>query len=181
MGAMLTGSEIERAHEAGKIYIDPFCSDCIRPNSYDIHIGNTLTWYSDFDRAIDVRTPESTPDTVTETIPDTGYTLKAHKLYLISTLERVGSNCYVPMVTGRSSIGRYGISVHQEAGFGDVGFCGKWTLQVMSPFDFKIYPNMRIGQIYFLTTEGDIRYLYCGKYQGADHEIASRASMDQLK
>jgi dCTP deaminase len=36
------------------------------------------------------------------------------------------------MIEGRSSIGRLGLFVHVTAGFGDVGFCGYWTLEMFA-------------------------------------------------
>ena len=49
----------------------------------------------------------------------------------------------VPMIEGRSSIGRLGLFVHVTAGFGDVGFCGFWTLEMFAVQPVRIFPACR--------------------------------------
>ena len=63
------------------------------------------------------------------TIPEEGLVLEPNKLYLGRTVEHTETNNLVPMLEGRSSIGRLGLFVHVTAGFGDVGFKGFWTLK----------------------------------------------------
>jgi dCTP deaminase len=62
-------------------------------------------------------------------------------------LEYTETYCAVPVLEGKSSIGRLGISVHQTAGFGDVGFCGHWTLEISVLMPIRVYAGMPIGQI----------------------------------
>ena len=57
-------------------------------------------------------------------IPREGLVLQPNQLYLGRTVERTETHNFVPMIEGRSSIGRLGLFVHVTAGFGDVGFCG---------------------------------------------------------
>jgi len=54
------------------------------------------------------------------------------QLFLGRTVERTETHGLVPMIEGRSSIGRLGLFVHVTAGFGDVGFCGFWTLEMFA-------------------------------------------------
>jgi dCTP deaminase len=68
------------------------------------------------------------------------------------------------MIEGRSSIGRLGLFVHVTAGFGDVGFCGYWTLEMFAIQPIRIYPGVPICQIFYHQVAGDIRE-YCSKYQ----------------
>ena len=75
-------------------------------------------------------------------------------------------------------MGRAGISVHQEAGFGDIGYYGKWTLQVTVTYPTIIYPNMTIAQMYMVVPSGDIGKLYNGKYQGSDTARGSESYKD---
>ena len=77
------------------------------------------------------------------------------KLYLGRTLEYTKTKKYVPMLEGRSSIGRLGMFVHITAGFGDIGFEGFWTLEIFVVQPLKIYPNVEICQIYFHSIDGD--------------------------
>jgi dCTP deaminase len=98
------------------------------------------------------------------TIDDHGYLLKPNTIYLAKTKEKTYTNKFVPMIEGRSSIGRLGIFVHTTAGFGDVGFDGFWTLEISVIQPIKIYPNIRIAQVYYHSIQGDFD-LYEGKYQ----------------
>ncbi|MDU5233464.1 dCTP deaminase domain-containing protein, partial [Negativicoccus succinicivorans] len=71
----------------------------------------------------------------------------------------------VPMLEGRSSVGRLGLFIHVTAGFGDVGFAGYWTLEMFCVQPIKIYPNVEICQIYYHLIEGDYEPYKSGKYQ----------------
>ena len=110
------------------------------------------------------------------TIPEAGLVLTPDVLYLMQTNEECGSEVYQPCYDGRSSMARLGIQSHISAGFGDVGFISKWTLEVTVIHPVKIYPDIRIGQVYFNTVEGDIK-LYNGKYNN-NNNIISRSFND---
>ena len=103
-------------------------------------------------------------------IPEDGLLLKPGKLYLGRTKEHTKTNNLVPMLEGRSSIGRLGMFVHITAGFGDVGFEGFWTLEIFVVQPLRIYPNVEICQIYFHKIEGDFENYKSDKYQ-ANKEI----------
>ena len=81
------------------------------------------------------------------------------------TVERTETHNYVPMIEGRSSIGRLGLFVHVTAGFGDVGFCGYWTLEMFAVQPVKIYPGVQICQLFFHQIVGDITEYSSAKYQ----------------
>ena len=98
-------------------------------------------------------------------IPSNGLVLEANRLYLGRTVEYTETKNLVPMLEGRSSIGRLGLFVHVTAGFGDVGFKGYWTLEIFCVQPVKIYPNVEICQIYFHTLEGDYDNYTSSKYQ----------------
>ncbi|GHU80920.1 hypothetical protein AGMMS49992_34060 [Clostridia bacterium] len=66
-------------------------------------------------------------------------------------MEIIGSDVYVPMLNGRSSLARLGVSVHLTAGFGDVGFHGSFTLEFTVVNPIRLYPGMEIAQIAFYT------------------------------
>ena len=98
-------------------------------------------------------------------IDDNGYLLEPGRLYLGRTLEYTETYNLVPMLEGRSSIGRLGMFVHVTAGFGDVGFCGFWTLEISTIHPIRIYPGVGICQIFYHTIEGAIKEYDSGKYQ----------------
>ena len=99
------------------------------------------------------------------TIPSNGLVLETNRLYLGRTVEYTETKNLVPMLEGRSSIGRLGLFVHVTAGFGDVGFKGFWTLEIFCIQPVKIYPSVEICQVYYHTIEGEIKNYSSQKYQ----------------
>ena len=161
---ILSGKEIEK--KIGKdIFIEPYNSNQLNPNSYNLTLHNDLLTYSSPN--LDMK---KNHETETILIPEDGLLLKPGKLYLGRTKEHTKTNNLVPMLEGRSSIGRLGMFVHITAGFGDVGFEGFWTLEIFVVQPLKIYPNVEICQIYFHKIEGDFENYKSDKYQ-ANKEI----------
>lgn len=166
-GGILTANAIKAELETGRIKIDEFDPACLGSNSYDIHIGDTYGMYEIHRFAIDP-SDQSTFRLNTFSFPEEGKVFYPGRLYLVSTKEKVGSNYFEPILTGRSSSGRLGISVHREAGFGDIGFYGNWTFQITVAYPTIIRAGMRLGQIYFISPCGQIDKLYNGKYQDSE-------------
>ena len=98
-------------------------------------------------------------------IPPEGFLLSPGTLYLGRTLEYTETDGFVPMLEGRSSVGRLGLFVHVTAGFGDVGFHGYWTLEMFCVQPVTIYPGVPICQIYYHAIQGDYTSYQRGKYQ----------------
>lgn len=69
----------------------------------------------------------------------------------------------MPFIEGRSSVGRLGISIHVTAGFGDVGFIGRWTLEISVIHPIRVYAGVEICQIAFTDIVGEFD-LYTGRY-----------------
>jgi dCTP deaminase len=169
---ILTGPKIKVERDKGTIIIAPFDEKYINPNSYDFQLGDTLLVYKN--HILDVREVNKTETIV---IPKEGYVLRPDILYLGHTVETVGSNHYVPILRGKSSTGRMGLFVHITADLIDIGFCGQYTLMLHAVQPLRIYPGMRIGQVTFWETVGDIA-LYNGKYQGSQAPRPSEAYRD---
>ena len=157
---ILTGPEIQNQIEARKIVIDPFDPALINPNSYNLRLHDELMRYED--ECLDMRRP---PVTRRLAIPEEGLRLEPNRLYLGRTLEYTETRGYVPMLEGRSSIGRLGLFVHVTAGFGDVGFRGYWTLEMICVSPIMIYPGIQICQIFYHVTQGEIQEYTSDKYQ----------------
>lgn len=111
-------------------------------------------------------------------IPEEGYLLEPGKLYLGRTVEYTETDKYVPMLEGRSSIGRLGLYIHVTAGFGDVGFSGYWTLEMHCLQPIRIYPNVEICQIYYHTINGEYDLYSSGKYANNQGIQESRLYQD---
>ena len=104
------------------------------------------------------------------TIGPEGWVCKPGVGYLMHTAERVWTDRYVvPVLDGKSSIGRLFVQIHVTAGFGDPGFDGQYTLEVVVTHPVRLYAGMRIGQMRFHTIEGEVGRTYdkTGHYVGA--------------
>ena len=156
---ILSGKEIAR-HMGGDIVIEPFDPQRLNPNSYNLSLHNQLLVYED--RLLDMKTPNPTREL---TSPPEGLVLEPDKLYLGRTNEFTKTERFVPMLEGRSSVGRLGLFIHVTAGFGDVGFAGYWTLEIFCVQPIRIYPNVEICQIYYHDIKGDYDLYSSGKYQ----------------
>ena len=170
---MLTGNEIRIQIGSGNIKIEPYDPENIGPNSYDVRLADELAVY--IDPVLNVRRENRTRKIK---IPEEGIKLMPGKVYLGSTVEYTESPAFVPMYEGRSSLARLGISSHLSAGFGDIGFKGKWTLEIKVEQPVIIYAGVRIGQLYWHKPVGEITSTYCGKYQGQTGIQASKLYED---
>lgn len=189
---MLTGDQIQKEVDKGNIYIENFVREKVNPNSYNLTLNNKLEVYElneyidklpDIEATsrqglsmykplgyLDSKKPNDTREII---IPEDGYILQPGILYLGSTNEKTFTDKFVPMLDGRSSIGRLGMAIHVTAGFGDVGFSGRWTLEIVVTHPLKIYPNMEVCQISYHPVQGDTKYKYNGKYQNQDGIMSS--------
>lgn len=156
---ILSGKEIK--DKLGKeIVIEPFSDNQLNPNSYNLKLHNELLVYEDF--ILDMKKENKSKSI---TIPPEGIILEPNKLYLGRTKEYTETDKFVPMLEGRSSVGRLGLFIHVTAGFGDVGFCGYWTLEIHCIQPIRVYADVEICQIYYHSIEGDYDKYSKGKYQ----------------
>ncbi len=161
---ILSGNEIKQ-QLGGNIVIEPFDDANLNPNSYNLSLHDELLVYEEV--VLDMRKSNR----VTRLhIPAEGLVLTPNQLYLGRTIERTETHNLVPMIEGRSSIGRLGLFVHVTAGFGDVGFCGFWTLEMFAVQPVKIYPGVSICQLFFHQIAGEITEYTSDKYQH-NHDI----------
>lgn len=156
---ILSGLEIKKRLGSG-IFIDPFDESRLNPNSYNLRLHDELVVYTG--GLLDMK--EDNPWTTLK-IPEEGLVLTPGTLYLGRTEEFTRTEGLVPMLEGRSSVGRLGLCIHVTAGFGDVGFAGYWTLEIHCVQPIRIYPFVEVCQIYYHTIEGAFQEYKSGKYQ----------------
>ncbi len=172
---ILSGLEI--AARMGKdINIEPYNPNQLNPNSYNLRLHEELMVYDN-----EVLNMKVENKATKLTIPSHGLKLAPGKLYLGRTIERTRTDELVPMLEGRSSIGRLGMFVHVTAGFGDVGFNGFWTLEIFVVQPLVIYPNVEICQIYYHHLDGAYVEYKSGKYQNNSGIQPSKLHEDFLK
>lgn len=189
--SILTDQRIREAVNGGSIQITPFNPEHVNPTSYDLTLGDEVAVYSDwvytgrnvyggpvegyvedgsgfsaYHRALDVR---NEPDVQKFKIdPGLGWVLYPGIGYLMCTNERIHTKKFVPILDGKSSLARLFVQVHATAGFGDPGFDGQFTLEVIVQHPIRVYPGMRICQIRFQEYEGTVErpYNQTGHYTG---------------
>lgn len=171
---ILNDLSIIRARGAGDIEIDPWDQTQLNPASYDLTLGEHVTVY-DFPVIHDVR---ERPSRLRRAVIDPeGFVIHPGKGYLMHTRERIATTRYVPVLDGKSSIGRLFISVHQTAGYGDPGFNGQFTLEVTTLYSIRLYAGMRIAQLRFHELSSPVAKPYKGNYVDGDARgpVASKA------
>jgi dCTP deaminase len=157
---ILSGREIEK-RLGSDIIIEPYEPSQLNPNSYNLRLHDKLLGYTGGD--LDMRLDNPVEEIH---IPEEGLALEPGRLYLGRTVEYTETHNAVPMLEGRSSVGRLGLFIHVTAGFGDVGFKGYWTLEIFCVQPITIYPGIEICQIYYHEISPDHDEYESGKYQG---------------
>jgi len=197
---VLSGKAIEDEIRRRAIVIHPFNPAQLNPVSYDLTLGSEVkvyeevNYFSDSELSQDGRNLQpftgisahyldAKKDNPTKTfkIGKEGWVLKPGVGYLMHTHEKVWAEHHVPVLDGKSSVGRLFISVHVTAGYGDPNFFGQYTLEVVALHPVRVYAGMRIAQIRFHTISGEITP-YNGNYVGSDAigAVASK-SWNQFK
>lgn len=169
--AILGGREIVK-RLGTDIEIENFNEDRVNPNSYNLTLNEKLLVYTD--EVIDMKSDNPVEEII---IPEEGYVLYPGKLYLAKVNEYTKTHNLVPIVEGRSSVGRLGLSVHPSTGFGDNGFEGRFTLELTVAQPLRIYKDVEICQIVFHTIEGESDK-YQGRYQHSDDVVSCRLHQD---
>ncbi len=187
--AILSGPEILRHIESGDIEVDPFVPEHLNPVSLDLRLGSKGAVYEAAVQA-ELR-PKGNPEDGRHFVPrpgggismarenavlhfdigDEGWVLKPGILYLMHTHERVCAKKHVPILDGKSSIGRLGIKIHETAGFGDPGFDGQYTLEVTVVQPVRVFAGSRFCQIRFHEVQGELRSYkdYRSNYATVEH------------
>lgn len=176
-GGILSGPAIKReVEQTGRISIDPFDSNQLNPASYDLRLGTEYAVYAFEGDPLPVGYQGQTQLDAKEKPKvrrynfsiGVGLDLIPGRLYLMHTVERICTKHFVPVLDGKSSIGRLGVFTHVTAGYGDPGFDGQYTLEVTVVHPVRIYAGMRFAQMRFHTLVGQsVDYQESGHYKGA--------------
>ena len=147
---MLSGSEIIKRmnQENPDIVITPQDKILVNPNSVNLTLNKTIGAYSEPVLDMKGENPIEYID-----IPDDGLLLYPDEIYLGLTNEWTETNNLVPMISGRSSLGRNGLHVNCSAGMGSIGYKGNWHMAIRTVKPTSVVKDMKCCQIYYLTTE----------------------------
>lgn len=169
---MLSDRDILDELRLGGIKIDPFDREQLGPNSYDVRLGEWI-YRANLLSELPIQTyPATRKIWVKNAILvedslflDAGETVLAHTEETVGTFGRIFAT-----MAAKSTAGRSGIVVCKCAGFGDVGFHSRWTMELTNVGQRAIYipVGARIAQLAFDRTESPPIVPYQGRYQDAD-------------
>ena len=194
----LSDKKILEHMKAGTVVIDPFIRENLATSSYDVTLGE---WYfreqppvehkklfniyskSDTERIWGTKPQRAqkakdalknfnfTYDGILPTdkviLLEPGETILAHTNEFIGGRETVTT-----MMKARSSMGRIFINVCKCAGWGDVGYVNRWTMEISNASQHYIIPlvvGRRIAQLVFFETGPIVSndYSVTGNYQSS--------------
>lgn len=138
----------------------------INPNSVNLTLNKTIGHY--IDDEFDIK---EKPNVIYDELDSKGMILQPNEIYVARTNEWTETNNLIPMISGRSSLGRLGIHVHCSAGMGSIGYKGYWHMGIKPIQPIRIKDNnMKICQIYYFTADGKITKEYNGCMQNLPQE-----------
>lgn len=172
---VLSDSEILKQMQCGNIIIKPFRNECLGSNSYDVHLGKTLAMYEKAE--LDAKKENKV---MYFEIPEDGFIMQPNKLYLGVTEEYTETHKCFPVLDGKSSTGRLGMSIHITAGAGDVGFKNYWTLEITVEQPLRIYAGMPVGQIIYHEVKGEVQTKYSHKKNAKYNMISDKPQPSKM-
>lgn len=165
----LSDRDIEAAVKKGDITLEPFDKKRLQPASYDIRLGNKFI--ENVESATHIVDPTKKIYAKTrETIVEDGAEFILHPgiLVLGVSKEFFGSNKYLIQISGKSSLARIGLMIHNTAGIANPGHFLNVTLELsnQSNVPIVIRPGMDIAQLTFsmLSSEPSHSYTKNGRY-----------------
>ncbi len=195
----LSDKNILKNMREGSIVIEPFKRRNLSTSSYDVTLGeyffieqhpsNFENLYNIYDKKHVTRVWGTKPcraKTARETLKNyrfdfTGITpedriilLAPGETVLAHTEEFIGGREHITtMMKARSSLGRSFIEVCKCAGWGDVGYINRWTMEITNNstrYHIPLVVGRRIAQIIFFETGPILArdYTHRGKYQSTD-------------
>ena len=195
--SVLSKPEILKYYKNGLIIIEPFNRENLSSTSYDVRLGEYFyrqnqmerteilnpfskdsinKMYFKLEKAIEVRKIKSQLNSFKNLkSTDKVILISPNETILAHTIEFIGGKnskdlAITSEMRARSSLGRIGIAVCKCAGWGDVGYINRWTMEITN-FSSVVIPlvvGMRIAQIIFHQVEPISQideYQLRGKYQ----------------
>lgn len=201
--SLLSDKAILEYRNNNRVVIHPFLRENLATSSYDVTLGNfyfreqvpvvkegdnketTTHFYNPYSkrdvdriwsRPFEAR-PAKEQQLNLENIRDNDKIILIHpgETILAHTQEFIGGRESVTtMMKARSSMGRNFIEVCKCAGWGDIGYVNRWTMEITNNSAYYTIPlvvGRRIAQIVFFDTDGTVEnrsYVEQGKYQQSD-------------
>nr|AIA18250.1 Acetyltransferase (GNAT) domain protein [uncultured bacterium] len=169
----LSDRDIRKAVDAGEIIIKDFEEARLQPASYDILLGNKfLVHNTESTMAIDP-VNKVFPETKEVVLKEDGFFVLHPGVSVLGTsVDYFGSDKYLVHLSGKSSLARLGLIIHNTAGIINPGHFLNITFELcnLNHLPIILRPNMRIGQILFseLSSAPMKDYKKTGRYHGRD-------------
>lgn len=166
---ILADEDIKKAVQSGDIRIDDFEEERLQPTSYDILLGNKFV----------VTLPEESDviDPVNKIFPKTKeievadgekFVLHPGVSVLGVSHDFFGSDNYLIQLSGKSSLARLGLLVHNTAGIINPGHFLNITLELcnLNTVPIVLRPKMEIAQLLFMkiSNPSKLNYRDTGRY-----------------
>ena len=170
---ILSGKEILRAMQAGKIAIEPFEKKNVGAVSVDLRLGNYFRPLKASREAIRLNNNTHYPAALEKEVfvPDgKHFLIKARQMVLGVTREKITLAPGVAgWLQGRSTIARLGLSVHVSSALVQPGSSNVQVLEIVnnSPSSFILVPGIRVCQIVFEQVKG--KDTYSGVFRTQTH------------
>lgn len=182
----LSDKDIKIAVNKGDIVIQGFDDERLQPASYDILLGNKfLVSNTEATMAIDP-VMKIFPETKEMIIPDSGLFVLHPGISILGTsVDYFGSNKYLIHLSGKSSLARLGLIIHNTAGIINPGHFLNITFELcnLNHIPIILRPQMRIGQILFsqLSSPPTKDYKTTGRYHNRDWQHFVDPKEDEIK
>ncbi len=182
----LSDVDIKKALKKGDIVITPFEEARLQPASYDLLLGNKFIVHDTQTTAAIDPVMKIFPQNREIIVPDGGHFILHPGVSILGTsVDHFGSDKYLIQLSGKSSLARIGLIVHNTAGLINPGHYLNITFELcnLNHLPIILRPNMRIGQILFaqMSSLPQKDYRTTGRYQGRDWEHFATPREDEAK
>jgi len=184
----LSDRDIKKAVLKGDIVIKDFDESRLQPASYDILLGNKFI-VSNTEKTLAIDPVKKIfPETKEIIIGDSEMFVLHPGISILGTsVDYFGSDKYLVHLSGKSSLARLGLIIHNTAGIINPGHFLNITFELcnLNHVPIILRPQMRIGQILFseLTSAPAKDYKTTGRYQGRDwqHFVDPKEDEDKVR
>lgn len=164
---ILGRDKILAALASGAIVCEP-APDAVEATHIDLHLGRW--YYRPRSRIARVDAASTDPHAcydLCDAERTSGVIVPGYALVLAHTVEIAGTTvpALLPTIETRSTLARWGLAAHISAGYGDPGYCSRWTLELYNHHAWPIALPIgaRIACITFHEVDGN-DVLYAARY-----------------
>ena len=171
----LSDVDIEKEVRAGAIRLEPFDPKLLQPASYDICLGNRFLLTEWHERGLIDPAKKLLPVTREVYIKDGGsFILHPGVVVLGFSHEFFGSDKYIIHLSGKSSLARIGLMVHNTAGIINPGHFLQIVFELSNTnvVPIVLRPKMEVAQITFSTLSSPPKHTYAkvGRYNNNNNQ-----------